>query len=177
MQKNWKNFREFTVDGFGSKKGNYYCFRDFMSNIKILSQYVKNLSFQVPQAFEVFMKNPQKPDISVAIDLDAKKLSAQNYEITIKISANATTKPHKLFDCEASYAGLFAVQNVEGEMLEQILLIYCPNLLFPFLRRIVANLTTDAGFAPLMLDPIDFATLYARRKAAEKMPPINDTVN
>ena len=62
-------------------------------------------------------------------------------------------------------------------MLEQVLLIYCPNLLFPFLRRIIANISTDGGLAPLMLDPIDFADLYARRKAANNAEPVSDTKN
>ena len=62
-------------------------------------------------------------------------------------------------------------------MLEQVLLIYCPNLLFPFMRRIISNATADAGFAPLMLDPIDFAALYNRRKAAQNATPISDLKN
>lgn len=148
-----------------------------MSNIKILAQYVKTLSFEVPQAPEVFMNIQSKPDITLSIDIDAKKLSAENFEITLKISADAKGEKQKLFNCELSYAGLFMLKGVEGDMLEQILLIYCPNLLFPFLRRIVSNVTADAGFAPLMLDPIDFAELYARRKAAEKATPISDTKN
>jgi preprotein translocase subunit SecB len=146
-----------------------------MSNIKILAQYIKNLSFNAPQTPEVFLQQQEKPDIKISIDIDAKKIAAENFEITLKISANASTKNSKLFNCELSYGGLFLLKNIEGEMLEQVLLIYCPNLLFPFLRRIITNATSDAGFAPLMLDPIDFAELYARRKAAEKATPVNDT--
>ena len=62
-------------------------------------------------------------------------------------------------------------------MLEQVLLIYCPNLLFPFIRRIITNLSTDAGLAPLMLDPIDFALLYNKRKQAANATPVSDTKN
>ncbi len=148
-----------------------------MSNIKILAQYVKDLSFKVPQAPEVFLTTNEKPDIRISIDIDAKKIAAENYEISLKISADASSKDKKLFLCELTYCGIFLLKQIEGEMLEQVLLIYCPNLLFPFLRRIITNATSDAGFAPLMLDPIDFAELYARRKAAEKATPVNDTKN
>ena len=69
------------------------------------------------------------------------------------------------------------IGEIEGDVLEQILLIYCPNMLFPFLRRIVTTTTADAGFSPLMLDPIDFATLYAKRKATQNSEPVSDVKN
>lgn len=146
-------------------------------SIKILSQYIKDLSFEVPNAPEVFMQPNDKPDISISIDIDARKLSEENFEVTLKIAADTTANKKKIFHCELSYCGLFQLQKIEGDMLEQVLLIYCPNLLFPFLRRIISNATSDAGFAPLMLDPIDFADLYARRKSAAGSKPVNDTKN
>ena len=82
-----------------------------------------------------------------------------------------------LFKCDITYAGIFQIGQIDNDMIEQILLIYCPNLLFPYLRRIISNLTTDAGLAPLMIDPIDFATLYTKRKQAENSTPVNDTKN
>ena len=148
-----------------------------MSNIKVISQYIKDLSFETPSSPDIFLTNQGKPDIELAIDIDAKKISNEVYEVILKISANATTKEKKIFLCEASYAGLFALQNIEAEMIEQILLIYCPNLLFPFLRRIISNLTIDGNFPPLMLDPIDFAALYQRRKMAADTEPVNETKN
>ncbi len=148
-----------------------------MSNIRIISQYIKELNFNLPSAPQIFLKPQDKPNIALSIDIDAKKLSDENFEITLKIAADATTAEGKFFDCKLSYAGLFSLQKIEGEMLEQILLIYCPNLLFPFLRRIITNITSDAGLAPLMLDPIDFADLYNRRKMAANATPISDTKN
>jgi preprotein translocase subunit SecB len=148
-----------------------------MSNIKIISQYIKDLSFELPSAPQAFLTPQDKPDISLSIDIDAKKISDELYEVTLKILADAKIKGEKFFLCEISYAGLFSLQKIEAEMLEQILLIYCPNLLFPFLRRIVSNLTTDGGLAPLMLDPIDFAALYARRKAVSNSEPVSNTKN
>jgi preprotein translocase subunit SecB len=146
-------------------------------SIKIIAQYLKDLSFQIPHEPQIFLNPQSKPDIAVSIDIDAKKISAENFEIILKISADAKSQNQQLFTCQVSYAGLVALNGIEGEMLEQVLLIYCPNLLFPFLRRIIANLTIDAGFAPLMLDTIDFAELFARRKATEKSTPISDLKN
>jgi len=148
-----------------------------MSSIKIISQYIKDLSFNVPEAPQVFLSPKDKPDIQLSINIDAAKISTDTYEIILKISADSTVDDQKLFLCELSYAGIFSLKNLEGDMLEQVLLIYCPNLLFPYLRRVISNVTTDAGFAPLMLDPIDFADLYARRKAASQTTPVNDTKN
>ncbi len=148
-----------------------------MSNIRIISQYIKDLSFNLPNSPQVFLSPQDKPNINLSIDIDAKKVSNEIYEIILKISADAKIKNEQFFNCSVSYAGAFELKNIEGDMLEQVLLIYCPNLLFPFLRRIIANITTDAGIAPLMLDPIDFAQLYSRRKAAANAAPINDTKN
>jgi preprotein translocase subunit SecB len=148
-----------------------------MSNIKIISQYIKELSFELPSAPQIFLQSQSKPDIAISIDIDAKKIGEENFEVSLKILANATIAKDKFFDCNITYSGLFFLEKIEGEMLEQVLLIYCPNLLFPFLRRIITNLTSDSGLAPLMLDPIDFAELYARRKAASDSTPISDLKN
>ena len=135
-----------------------------MSNIKVISQYIKDLSFETPASPEIFLEGHGKPNIELSIDIDAKKISDEIYEITLKILANASSNSTKIFICEIAYAGIFSIQKIEDEMMEQILLIYCPNLLFPFLRRIIANLTIDSAFPPLMIDPIDFADLYSKRK-------------
>jgi preprotein translocase subunit SecB len=148
-----------------------------MSNIKIISQYIKDLAFELPSAPQIFLNPQDKPNIALSIDIDAKKISAEIFEISLKVAANATLEDAPFFNCKLTYAGLFSIKQLEGDMLEQILLIYCPNILFPFLRRIITNITSDAGLAPLMLDPIDFADLYARRKAANAATPINNTKN
>ena len=148
-----------------------------MSNVKIIAQYIKDLSFECPNAPQVFLNSQEKPNIDLSIDINATKISDELFEITLKISADASANNQRTFLCEISYGAVFSVKNVEGEMLEQILLIYCPNLIFPFLRRIIANLTTDSGFPSLMLDPIDFTDLFNRRKLVSESTPINDTKN
>lgn len=146
-------------------------------NVKILGQYIKDLSFEVPNAPQIFSNLQGKPDINISIDIDAKKMSEGTFEITLKIKADSTAGSEKFFICELVYAGLFSFGKIEENLLEQILLIYCPNMLFPFARRIITNLTSDAGLAPLMLDPIDFAELYNRRKKLAETAPVSDRRN
>ena len=146
-------------------------------NVKILGQYIKDLSFELPGAPQVFSTAPARPDINVSIDIDAKKMSEGNFEIALKIKAESKINDEPFFICELLYCGLFAFGKIEENLLEQILLIYCPNLLFPFVRRIITNLTSDAGLAPLMLDPIDFAELYNRRKKVAAAAPVSDLKN
>jgi len=149
-----------------------------MSNVKIHAQYIKDLSFKISNTPDIFLNPQDKPDVGLSIDIDAKKISEDGlHEIILKISATATQAKAELFKCDLSYAGLFNISKVKEDMIEQILLIYCPNLLFPFLRKIIASTTADAGLSPLMLDPIDFAALYARKKKVENSEPINDTQN
>ena len=135
-----------------------------MSNIKVVRQYLKDLSFEVPNAPQIFSKPAEKPQINISIDIDVKKLGEDVYEVALKVNADADQK--ELFVCEVEYAGIFNIENIEEDMLEQILLVYCPNILFPFIRSIITNSTVNGGFSPLMLDPVDFADLYRKRKQA-----------
>lgn len=134
-----------------------------MNNIKIAKQYIKDLSIKIPNAPQVFVGNQNKPNIEIAIDIDAKKISNLAYEVVLRLKATANNG--QLFESIINYAGLFALEEeAKNEELEEILLIQCPNLLFPFARNIISNLTSDAGFSPLMIDPIDFESLYQKRR-------------
>ncbi len=149
-----------------------------MQNVKIISQYIKTLSFEVPEAPSIFLNLKGKPDVEVSVDLDARKINDNNsYEITLKFITNAKIQNSVLFDLEIIYGGIFTLEGIKDDMLEQILLIYCPSLLFPYLRRIISNLTSDAGLTPLMINPIDFAELYNRKNKALKATPENNTKN
>ncbi|MFT5703232.1 MAG: preprotein translocase subunit SecB [Rickettsiales bacterium] len=141
-----------------------------MSNLQINSQYIKDLSFEVPNSPEIFLNPTSKPDISLSIDIDATRLSVNAFEVVLKITANATGNEKTIFVCELSYAGVFTLdEKLQDEKeIEQVLLIYCPNILFPFARRIIASSTIDGGFPPLMLEPIDFADLYNKRATQVK---------
>ena len=145
--------------------------------IKVVNQYLKTSSFNLAQEPQVLIELKSKPDIEIAIDIDAKKLAAELFEISLKISTDAKLEGEPLFSCEVIYAGLFHLSEIPEESFEEVLLIYCPSLLFPFVRRIISNITSDAGFAPLMLTPVDFADLYIKRKKAQEASVTSDRKN
>jgi len=145
-----------------------------MSDIRINSQYAKDLSFEVPNSPDIFLTPTTKPNIDLSIDIDAKRLSVNTFEVILKINATAKGGENDgdkvIFICELSYAGIFVLNEKiqDQKEIEEILLIYCPNLLFPFARKIIAGCTIDGGFPPLMLEPINFADLYQKRAIQTK---------
>jgi preprotein translocase subunit SecB len=136
---------------------------DGQPRLQAVAQYVKDLSFENPAAPQA----PQsRPAIDLGVDLQARRMDAQHFEVILKLRVSATAEQKTLFLLELAYAGLFQIVNVPDDVLQQVLLIECPHLIFPFARRIVADTVRDGGLPPLMVDPIDFAALY-RAKAAE----------
>ena len=134
--------------------------------LMINGQYVKDLSFETPNAPEVFtLMQSEVPAIQVDIDVEAEPKGENLFEVALTVRAEAKLKQELVYLCEIEYAGLFSV-NVPEEQLGPVLLIECPLIVFPFLRRIIADVTGDGGFAPLMLAPIDFAALYQQRMMA-----------
>lgn len=136
-------------------------------SVALNGQYVKDLSFENPNAPTSLTPSKEAPQIEVSLNLEAKALRDEVFEVTLQITAKATADGNSLFIVECSYAGLFTLANVPAEQKELILLIHCPTILFPFARRVVADTTRDGGFQPLMLEPIDFASLYQQRKEQE----------
>ncbi len=134
--------------------------------IRVLSQYIKDLSFENPGATV-----NEQPNIELGIDVGAApQVGAENtYEVTLKLNARAGTADAALFILEMDYAGLFQVQGFQESELEAVLLIECPRILFPFARRIIADISAEGGFPPLRIDPVDFAALYQaqRQRAAQ----------
>jgi preprotein translocase subunit SecB len=134
--------------------------------LMINGQYIKDLSFEAPAAPEIFaLMQSEVPAIEVNIDVEADAKGENVFEVVLTVRAEAKVKDQLAYICEVIYAGLFTV-NVPAENLGPILLIECPLIIFPFMRRVVADLTGDGGFAPLMLAPIDFAQLYQQRVLA-----------
>ena len=141
--------------------------------MNVLAQFVRDMSFENILAQKGSSGDAQ-PDVQVQVNLDARKRSADHqYEVAIKLKIDSKTKESKsqLFLLEIDYAGVFHIEGVPDEQLHPFLLIECPRMLFPFLRRIVSDVTRDGGFPPLNLENIDFLSLYrqeiARRAAAE----------
>ena len=132
--------------------------------LAIVSQYIKDLSFENPRAPASLEPGKGRPEIQVRVDTRAQELGAERYEVTFQLHCDAKVGEDPVFVVELTYAGLFSLSNVPQDSLQPVLLIECPRLLFPFARRIVADVTRDGGFPPLMIDPIDFVTLYRRRQ-------------
>ena len=132
----------------------------------INGQYIKDLSFEAPNAPDIFalMQN-EIPTIQVDIDVEAEPKGDKVFEVALTVRAEAKLKEQLAYLCEVEYAGLFTI-NVADDTLGPVLLIECPLIVFPFLRRIIADITGDGGVAPLMLAPIDFAALYQQRMMA-----------
>jgi preprotein translocase subunit SecB len=150
-------------------------------NTKVLAQFIKDLSFENILAQKGLDTNTP-PDIKVKVNLEAKKRKSENqYEVLIKLSVVSSAKTEnssesensKLFILEIEYGGIFEVTGVPEDQIHPYLMIECPRILFPYLRRIVGDVTRDGGFPPLNLEQINFLALYqneiARRQAeAEK---------
>jgi preprotein translocase subunit SecB len=138
------------------------------NNIKVLTQYLKESSFKIEDAPNVFLRKQGKPNIEISVDIAVAEISenkeAKVFENILKIKAEAKEENKTIFTCEISYAGIFSLANIQKDMIEQVLLIYCPNLLFPYLRQAMSNMISLGGFPLLLLEPIDFAALYAKRK-------------
>ena len=140
--------------------------------LNVLTQFIRDLSFENILA-QRGTGGEVQPDVQVGVNLDAKKRSAENqYEVTTKLTINSKNKTNgdQLFLMEMEYAGVFHIEGVAEDQLHPFLMIECPRLLFPYLRRIVGDVTRDGGFPPLNLETIDFVKLYRdeimRRKAA-----------
>lgn len=138
--------------------------------IRILAQYVRDLSFENPRAPEALRSGAAQPQIELGVQLNAQARDGGVFEVEMKLTAAARREAEAVFQIELVYAGLFQVVGVEQEDLEQVLMIECPRYLFPFARRLVSDLSAEGGFPPLMLEPIDFAAIYLARKAQENQP-------
>lgn len=141
--------------------------------IRILAQYVRDLSFENPRAPEALRAGATSPQIELGVQLDARGRDGGVFEVEMKLTAAARREAEAVFQIELVYAGLFQVVGVEQEDLEQVLMIECPRYLFPFARRLIADLSAEGGFPPLMLEPMDFAAIYLARKAQTETPQFN----
>ena len=140
--------------------------------MQVLAQYIRDMSFENILAQKGISGDVQ-PDISIQVNIDAKKRPLENqYEVIIKaeIASKTKEKAEPMFLLELEYGGIFHIENIPEDQLHPYLMIECPRMLFPFLRRIVSDVTRDGGFPPLNLDSIDFMQLYrneVQRRVAE----------
>ena len=135
----------------------------------VLAQYVRDLSFENPNA-PASLTAGRAPAIEVGVDVRARPLGEDRYEIELKLGATARHDDRVAFVVELVYAGLFAIRNVPQESMQAVCLIEGPRMLFPFARRVLADATRDGGFPPLLLDPIDFVALFRQSQEQNRGP-------
>ena len=135
--------------------------------IRILAQFVRDFSFENPRAPEALRAGAAQPQIDLGVEMNARSRDDGLFEVDLKLSARAARDDGPLFVVELLYGGVFQINGVGPEDVEPVLLIECPRYLFPFARRIIADVTAEGGYPPFLLDPIDFAGVYAARKAEE----------
>jgi preprotein translocase subunit SecB len=142
-------------------------------------QYVKDLSFEVPGAPQVFTQLRAQPQVNINLDVQARRVQENQsiFEVSIMIRAEAheastpagngqsAAAPPTIFVAELTYAGVFTLSGLPDNAVEPVLLVECPRILFPFARNILAEVTRDGGFPPVLLQPIDFVALWQARRA------------
>ncbi|MDJ1158722.1 protein-export chaperone SecB [Chelatococcus sp. SYSU_G07232] len=139
---------------------------DNAPSLNALAQYIRDLSFENPNAPRSLAPQQQGPQISIQVNVGANQLADNDFQVELTLEGKATSGNDTLFAFELVYGGVFRIRNVPQEQLHPIVMIECPRLLFPFARQIVADAVRNGGFPPLFIDPIDFAALY-RQKLAE----------
>ena len=133
------------------------------ASMRILGQYLKDLSFENPNAPQTLGPQQTQPDINISVNVNARNLAPTDYEVELHLNAKASLQDKVIFAAELVYAGTFRMENFPAQLLHPAVLIECPRILFPFARQILADATRNGGFPPLMLDPIDFAAMYQKR--------------
>ena len=142
--------------------------------LNVLAQYIKDFSFENPNAPRSLMPSQQQPAINIQINVQAKPVAETDFEVELKIEGKAENAGIMMFSVDLSYAGVFRILNVPQDSIHPIVMIECPRILFPFAREIVASAVRQGGFPPLLIDPIDFVGLYQQRVAqmqAQQPPP------
>jgi preprotein translocase subunit SecB len=127
--------------------------------------YVKDLSLEVPNAPAIFLER-ENPQIDLQLHTSAEKVEEGVYGVTVTVTVTAKlpTKDKVLFLIEAKQAGIFQIRNIPEEEMETVLAVVCPNILYPYLREVVSDVAIRAGFAPVLLNPINFEAIYLQQK-------------
>ena len=128
--------------------------------LNVLAQYVKDLSFESPGAPNSLRPREQAPGINISVNVAANPLSEKEFDVNITLNAKAGFDKDVLFNVELVYGGVFRVKSVPEAQLPLLLMVEAPRLIFPFARQVLANVTQQGGFAPLMIEPVDFMRLY-----------------
>jgi preprotein translocase subunit SecB len=145
------------------------------AQLNVLAQYIKDFSFENPNAPRSLQPVQQQPAINIQINVSAKPLADSDVEVELKIEGKAETSGSILFEFELLYGGVFRLQNIPQPDMHPIMMIECPRLLFPFAREIISSAVMNSGFPPLRIDPVDFVGLYRQRmtelQQSQPQPP------
>lgn len=142
---------------------------DQQPQLNVVAQYVKDFSFENPNAPKSLAGGQEQPQINIQINVNAAPVADNDIEVVLNLNGKAETKAGVMFSFELAFGGIFRIRNVPQESMNAVVLIECPRLLFPFAREIVATSVRNGGFPPLLLDPVDFVALY-RQKMAQVAP-------
>lgn len=134
--------------------------------INVLTQYIKDFSFENPNAPASLRPQDKAPEIDLQVSVGAKPVADSEFESELKLTGSAKNGNQVLFAFELIYAGIFRMKDIPADQLHPVVMIECPRLLFPFARQIIADAVRNGGFPPLYMDPIDFVALY--RQQAEQ---------
>jgi preprotein translocase subunit SecB len=142
-----------------------------LPQLNVLGQYVKDFSFENPNAPRSLAPSQEQPQLNVQINVGVGQIAAADYEVTLKLDGKAESNGMVLFAFDLTFCGMFRIQNIPQEHLQPMIMIECPRLLFPFAREIIATAVRNGGYAPFLLDPVDFVSLYHQRMAQQPQQP------
>jgi len=151
----------FTGDGQPSAPG-----------IRVLAQYIRDLSFENPRAPDSLNIGASPPQMEIGVEMNARGRPDGYFEVDLKLTAAAQREGVSVFHCELVYGGLFQITGVPESEMEPVLMTECPRFLFPFARQIVSDMSAQGGFPPFMLDPIDFTGIYLAQRNQAQGPAI-----
>lgn len=137
--------------------------------------FVKDISFESPQAPSIFLENIES-NMNLDVGVSHQLLAEQRYEVVLKLTITVTHADKTVFLVEVHQGGIFAVQGFDGEALAHLLGAYVPNVLFPYVRQTVSDLSQKGGFPPLVLDPINFDALYQQQQDSLSQTPAGEAI-
>ncbi|MXS83558.1 protein-export chaperone SecB [Nitrosomonas oligotropha] len=129
--------------------------------------YVKDLSLEIPNAPNIFLER-DTPEINLQLGTKSQGIGEGLYEVLLTVTVTAKIKDKNMFLVEAQQAGIFRIRNIPAGEIEPVLGIGCPNILFPYLREVVSDIVTRAGFPPVILNPVNFEAIYQQKNAETK---------
>ena len=135
--------------------------------ILVHAQYIKDLSFENPNAPRVLMEGSTQPDVEITVNVGAHGIDENQFEVTLNLAAKASSEETTLFLVDLTYAGLVTPEGVDTDEINPLIMIEAPRLLFPFARAIISDATRDGGFMPLNIQPVDFVAVYQHNLAQQ----------